>query len=106
MARFKTNNRYTNGFIDINRTGTRFLVLRVPLKLEPAADDVFVTLTQDLIARPDLISYKAYGVSDLWWVIYEFNGIRDPLFGINLGQNLRIPAIDRVLTAIANLNIE
>lgn len=29
-------------------------------------------------ARPDLISYRLYGASDLWWIILWLNGIADP----------------------------
>jgi hypothetical protein len=28
-------------------------------------------------ARPDLISYRLYGTSDLWWIVLWLNGIQD-----------------------------
>lgn len=77
--------------------------MRRPLKLEPADGDAFVTITQDLLQRPDLISNKAYGTPDLWWALYEFNEIRDPLFELQLGQVLRIPELERVLSAVKEL---
>lgn len=100
MANFKKNTRYTNGQLSKNRAGQSFIVLRKPLQLDPQEGDVFVTIGQDLLGRPDLISYKAYGTPDLWWVIFEFNNISDPLFGLKIGQRLRIPEINRVLKAI------
>lgn len=103
MANFKRLSRYTGGQLATNRSGQDFLVLRRPLELEPADGDAFVTITQDLLKRPDLISNKAYGTPDLWWVIYEFNGIRDPLFELKMGQVLRIPELERVLEAVREL---
>lgn len=104
MANFKKLTRYTNGVVSKTRSGQNFLILRKALDLSESDGDVFVTITQDLTQRPDLISQKAYGTPDLWWVIYEFNGIKDPLFGLKIGQILRIPQIDRVLDAIASMN--
>lgn len=103
MANFKRLSRYTGGILEKNRSGKEFLVLRLPLNLEPSDGDVFVEITQDLIQRPDLIAHKAYGNASLWWVIYEFNGIRDPLFELKMGQIIRIPELERVLKAIEEL---
>ena len=103
MANFGQNTRYTNGTITKNRSNEDFLILRRPLNLEPGDSDQFVSVPQHLTRRPDLISNLAYGNPDLWWVIYEFNGIHDPLFGLPTGTILRIPAIDRVLEAIQEL---
>jgi len=100
MANFRELTRYTSGQIAENRSGQRFLVLRDPLVLEEGADDVFISVDDDIVRRPDLIADKAYNNPDLWWVIYEFNGIRDPLFELKVGDVLRIPSIDRVMNAI------
>jgi len=103
MANFKTNTRYTNGSVAKNRTGKDFLVLRRSLFLKEASTDTLVVVTQEYLHRPDLLSSKVYGTPDLWWAIYEFNNIRDPLFDIKLGQILRIPDINRLLKAIADI---
>lgn len=103
MANFKKNTRYTNGTIDVNRSNQNFLVLRNNLKLVQATGDVFVTITADIANRPDLIAFKAYGTPELWWVIYEFNNLRDPLFDLQIGQIIRLPSVDRVRQAIAEL---
>lgn len=100
MANFKKNTRYTNGIINKNREGTSFLQLRSNLGLTPDQGDVVVTISQDLLYRPDLISQKAYNTPDLWWVIAEYNNIFDPIFDLQIGQTLKIPAISRVLAAI------
>lgn len=106
MARFKRLSRYTGGTVSTTRDGEEFLVLRRPLNLEPSDGDVFVEVTEDILRRPDLIASKAYGNVNLWWAIYEFNEIRDPLFDLQLGQTLRIPELERVLTAIEGLEDE
>ena len=103
MANFKTNTRYTNGIVVKNRSGKDFLVLRKNLFLQEASSDTLTIVTQEYINRPDLLSSKVYGTPDLWWAIYEFNNIRDPLFDLKVGQIVRIPNINRLLQAIANI---
>lgn len=103
MANFKNQSRYTNGQVTKNRSLKDFLILRRPLNLAEDDGDVFVVVTQELEKRPDLVATKAYDNPDLWWVIYEFNGIRDPFFDLKSGMLLRIPALDRVLQAIEDL---
>ena len=103
MANFKALSRYGGGLIIKNRSDKDFLTLRRPLNLQEEDGDVFVTVTQELEKRPDLVAEKAYGNPDLWWVIYEFNGIRDPLFNLKAGMILRIPELERVLQAIEEL---
>jgi len=100
MANFKDLSRYTGGEVVKNRSGKDFLVLRKPLNLPQSDGDTFVTITKDLENRPDLVSSKAYGNPDLWWVIYEFNEIRDPFFELKEGTTLRIPELERVTDAI------
>lgn len=100
MANFKKYTRYTNGHTFTNRENQAFLILRSPLNLPPDSGDTYVTITQDIVNRPDLISFKAYNTVDLWWVIYEYNGIIDPLFDLKTGQILKIPTFQRVTAAI------
>lgn len=103
MANFKPQSRYTNGLVTKNRSGKDFLILRRPLNLAEDDGDVFVMVTQELEKRPDLVAAKAWDNPELWWVIYEFNGIRDPFFDLKAGMLLRIPQLDRVLLAIESL---
>lgn len=106
MANFRDYTRYTAGRIAENRSGEKFLALRKPLNLQEADDDVLVQITQDLVDRPDLVASKAYDNPDLWWVIYEFNGIQNPLEDLNIGDILRVPDISRVIDAIDKLEGE
>lgn len=104
MANFKDLSRYTGGQFTTNRSGKKFLILRKNLGLEPSDGDIFVTVTAETENRPDLVSTTAYGISDLWWVIYEFNEIKDPFFDLRRGQTLRIPELARVIAAINALD--
>lgn len=103
MANFKQSSRYASGSATKNRAGKDFLILRRPLNLAADDGDTFITVEQQHLGRPDLISSLAYGDPDYWWVIFEFNGIRDPLFDLRIGQILNVPQIERVLSAITEL---
>jgi hypothetical protein len=105
VANFKRLTRYTNGTITFTRANTQFLVLRQSLNLEPDSTDTLVTINQNQAGRPDMISQLAYGSPDLWWVILEFNGIKDPLSELKTNQILRIPTMERVTKAISNLGV-
>lgn len=103
MANFNRQSRYAKRETEEDRAGQQFITLRKPLNLEPDSGDIYVTINQELLQRPDLIAHRAYKNKDLWWVIYEFNGISDPLFELKLGQTLRIPALTRVQAALSNI---
>jgi hypothetical protein len=52
-------------------------------------------VTQDYIARPDLVSYDAYGDTMYADVICKLNGISNP-FELNVGMKLILPAPDSI----------
>lgn len=103
MANFKSSSRYRSAIVTTNRSNKNFIILRRQLELEEDQGDTFFTVTQEILRRPDLIAQSFYGNTEYWWVIYEFNGIKDPMFELRLGQILRIPELSRVLAAIAAL---
>ncbi len=103
MANFSEQSRYKSGIVTKNRSGESFLVLRRPLTLDRSDGDTFITVTQEFQNRPDLIAFNAYGTSELWWVIYEYNNIRDPFFDLKIGTTLLIPQLERVLQAISEI---
>jgi hypothetical protein len=103
MANFRSTSRYSRAIVTTNRDNKPFILLRRPLELEPDQGDTFFEVTQEVLQRPDLIAQTFYGSVDYWWAIYEFNGVRDPLFQLKLGQVLRIPDLGRLLQAIARL---
>jgi len=44
-------------------------------------------------ARPDLISYAAYGTAAYWWLILLANNILDPEEDLTVGKIIKIPNI-------------
>ena len=44
------------------------------------------------LMRPDMISYKCYGVTTFWWIIMSVNGVDNPLTDLVEGQLLKIPS--------------
>lgn len=47
------------------------------------------------------IAFKAYGTTDLWRVILEFNGLSDPLNDVFPGQILNIPQKSDILVILS-----
>lgn len=58
--------------------------------IDPKPGDRFTVVNAGTEYRPDLVSYKAYGVPDFWWRIMEANGVKD-IFEFKSGLNIRIP---------------
>jgi hypothetical protein len=57
-----------------------------------SADDRYVYINAGYEYRPDLVSYKAYGIPDYWWLILQANNINDVFYFKN-GITVRIPSI-------------
>ena len=53
-------------------------------------DDKFMVISKGLEYRPDLVSFRAYGVPDYWWKIMQINGMKD-IMEFSAGTNIRIP---------------
>jgi hypothetical protein len=105
MARFLSGSRYTNGVVSVNRDGQQFLVLRDLLALAPDPNDSFLNVTNEMLNRPDIISFIAYSRSDLWWAIFDVNNIKNPYADLQVNQRLRIPELTKLLAAINTLNL-
>jgi len=103
MANFKRFSRYTGGVVIKNRSDVEFLTLPRRLDLEESDGDIFITVTQVMEKRPDLIAAAVYQIPELWWVICQFNEIQDPTSDIASGQVLRIPELTRVIDKIEEL---
>lgn len=63
-------------------------------------DATYFVVTATELRRMDLISYKSYGRSDLWWAIALVNKIFNPFTDLYIGQTLVIPAISEVMSAM------
>lgn len=62
-------------------------------------------VTSDYIARPDLISYNAYGDSSYADVICKLNGISNP-FELNAGMKIILPTPDDIQNFIIEPSIK
>lgn len=62
-------------------------------------------ITQDYIARPDLISYDAYGDTMYADVLCKLNGISNP-FELNEGMKLIIPSPEDIINFVVKPNSE
>lgn len=80
-----------------NEDGTNTKCL--DLLADPTYDSIFmrinriVVVTEDYVARPDLISLAVYGNDDYGDLICKFNDISNP-FELGKGTRLKIPNID------------
>lgn len=56
----------------------------------------FLQVRQMDIARPDLLSYRAYGTMNYWWFLMWYNGICDVWNDLAENQVLKYPDLDVV----------
>ena len=61
-----------------------------------SSSDKFTIVTPGEEYRPDLTSYRTYGIVDYWWLIMEFNGIYD-IYDYKSGLNIRIPNANNLI---------
>lgn len=105
MAKFRSGSRYTNGIFTLNPENQEFMILRENINIPETSQDVFLIVTGEHIKRPDSIAEQTYGSPELWWVIMDINNIREPLFDLEVGQELRIPPLAIILDAIEKINL-
>lgn len=103
MAIFLSGSRYTDGVVSVNRNNAQFLVPRLTLIMPPDEDDSYLTVTGEMINRPDIASFIAYQRGDLWWAIFDINNVKNPMT-LQVNQRLRIPDLGKLLAAISTLN--
>ena len=60
------------------------------------------TVALDEGKRLDLISYRLYGTTSLWWILAEYNNITD-FRGVEAGDVMKIPDLSTVEDAITDL---
>jgi hypothetical protein len=78
-----------------NVGGAVVLGLQQPVVL-PAIGDQIYTVTLPFQNRLDKISAFFYGTAELWWAIAQVNNLVDPLQGLPVGTQLRIPRRGRL----------
>lgn len=65
-------------------------------------DDYLFTVTQQYTHRPDLLAYDLYNDARLWWVfaVRNKNVIRDPVYDLVAGQQIYLPKMATLVTAL------
>lgn len=92
--------RYDNINIALNDTNKRYYDLLLYPEIEQLPGDIFIiTKAND---RLDLLAYKYYNDSTLYWIISICNNITNTLFP-EPGTQLCIPNFDRINDIIVNL---
>jgi hypothetical protein len=61
------------------------------LKIRQVVKYRVYVVTEDMSSHPELIAYKFYNTTDLWWAICLFNDIIDPVTELYSGVSIRIP---------------
>lgn len=95
-SRLKDTNLYTDN------NGDTFFNMWKRLEIEDQSDFGYYQLRTRDIGRLDLLAHDFYGDPTLDWVIMDFNSIYDPIFGMVVGQKIKIPAKDQVLRMLMN----
>lgn len=74
------------------------------IKIEKTNDDQY---EDEYITKPNdtypNISYKYYNTIDLWWLICEYNGVKNPVKKIETGTKLKILKSEYVYIVIREL---
>ena len=64
--------------------------LQVPAVVKDGTDEIYEAPPGDE-SRLDNLSFRYYGVPDLWWVLALVNDVIDPMVGITPGSTIRVP---------------
>lgn len=93
-----SNSRFWQTSVVTDGTSTRYGTWVTPRY--GIVDESLYVITERDLNRPDLIAFRAYGTSDLWWSILYYNHIVDP-FSLEVGDKLKIPAFASIVKAVA-----
>lgn len=101
-----TGSRYrrTRLYKDTTMNQVYFGAWRPPIirEIRPVSYHIVV---KDEIHRPDLISYRVYGRSDLWWAIAIRNNLLLPIIDTEAGHSLACPHLDDIMAALGSSGI-
>lgn len=97
-------NRYTyTGTKKEPDTKTEYLESTIYPRVKATDNDIYI-ITQET-DRLDLLAYRYYGNSNMWWIIAIANNINDATFYIEEGTQLRIPAdTTKIINDLTKIN--
>lgn len=69
-----------------------------PKNIKKHISDELMTIPVEFELRPDLMAYKLYENSNLWWVfsIINPNTLKDPIWDFKTGQTIYVPTKQRI----------
>lgn len=69
-----------------------------PRNIRQSIDDELITIPSEYEHRPDLMAYKLYENSNLWWVFSVINPniIKDPIWDFKSGLSIYVPTRQRM----------
>lgn len=72
-------------------------------RVPPRDSDLYIIT--DETDRLDLLAFKYYGDTRMWWIIATANNINDANLYVSPGTQLRIPAnTDSIMRSLENIN--
>jgi len=90
MARFDRTNFYFSNLID-NSLELDILNNFYNLSFQIKRPLSYYQIREQDLGRPDLLSYKLYGDTSLWWIIFKYNNIDDVWNDMEIGQIIAVP---------------
>lgn len=102
MRELATNSRFRQTPTVVHTDGIERFIEWSPPRYGVVEDEVVYTVTDQDINRPDLISFRNYGASDLWWLVLHYNNIIDP-FSMETGDRILIPGVSVVNQTLSKM---
>ena len=101
LSPISSSSRYRNTrlYRDMTMNQVYFGSWRPPKVIERLATTIHIVVADEL-HRPDLISFRIYSRSDLFWAIALRNGILMPITDLVQGQSLQCPHVEDVMSAL------
>lgn len=98
------SNRYSNSnILNDPATGKRkqsTMIIPVP---NPSINDVYIQTSN--IERLDLLAFKFYGDSSMWYIIAAANGLGKGSLIVPINSRLRIPNMSNMQNQIESINL-
>jgi nucleoid-associated protein YgaU len=84
-------------------TNKSYMETTIYPKVSASNSDIYIIT--DETDRLDLLAFKYYGDSKMWWIIANANNINDATFYVEPGTQLRIPSnIQSIINNLTNIN--
>lgn len=90
-----SNSRYSDTYILVDSDGKEYYESQDDIVIPERDNDRLHQVELSEQGRLDLISYRYYNTTHLWWVIAKASDIYNPL-EVKEGDILRIPTLDSI----------